>query len=262
MTWNSVYEWYTGNPVILTGYNTGLNTTFEFIGPLSLPWVESLTAASTQHQFIPDDTLIVASAAAADESSAGTGMRTLKLIGCNNAGKIQSETISLNGQTSVSTTLKYRLIYAAVGMTYGTGGCNAGIIYIGNKASTNTAGVLSAPAATLVINIGSIASVGQNMACNPLFMVPAGEKYRLSRIYAGATVSQPIVVPRIRSAQVAQTQIGGWYDAERISVGLLGPDLYKMDIMLDEGDVIRFDALATAAGSVSIKAYLDKIRPA
>jgi hypothetical protein len=259
MTVNSIYEWYTGNPVILTGYNTGLNTTFEFIGPLSLPWVESLTAGSQQHQFIPDDTLIVASAAAADESVSGTGMRTLMLIGCNNVGKIQSETIALNGNTSVGTVKKYRLIYAAIGLTYGTGGCNAGIVYIGNKASTNTAGVLSIPAATLVINIGSVASVGQNMACNPCFMVPPGEKYRLSRIAVGATVIQPIVAVRVRESEVAQTQIGGWYDVERISAGNL-PSVYPMDIPLEAGDIIRFDALATAAGSVSIKAYLDKVR--
>jgi hypothetical protein len=262
MTANAFLEWYTGNPVILTGYNTALNTTFEFIGPLSLPWVESLTAGSQQHQFIPEDTLIVASASASDEASAGVGMRTMMLVGCDSRGKIISETISLNGNTSVATTKKYRLIYCAHGMTYGTTGCNVGIIYIGNKASTNTAGVLSIPAATLVINIGSVASAGQNMACNPCFMVPPGEKYRLSRIWAGATVSQPIVSIRVREAEVAQTQIGGWYDVERISVGSLGPDLYKTDIILDAGDIIRFDALATAAGSVSIKAYLDKIRPA
>jgi hypothetical protein len=177
MTANAFLEWYTGNPVILTGYNTALNTTFEFIGPLSLPWVESLTAGSQQHQFIPEDTLIVASASASDEASAGVGMRTMMLVGCDSRGKIISETISLNGNTSVATTKKYRLIYCAHGMTYGTTGCNVGIIYIGNKASTNTAGVLSIPAATLVINIGSVASAGQNMACNPCFMVPPGEKY-------------------------------------------------------------------------------------
>jgi hypothetical protein len=53
MTVNSIYEWYTGNPVILTGYNTGLNTTFEFIGPLSLPWVESLTAGASNISSYP-----------------------------------------------------------------------------------------------------------------------------------------------------------------------------------------------------------------
>ena len=33
MTYQDVIDRYTGNPVVLCGYNTALNTTYEFVGP-------------------------------------------------------------------------------------------------------------------------------------------------------------------------------------------------------------------------------------
>jgi hypothetical protein len=260
MTANDVLSWYTGNPVKLQGYNDTLATTFEFIGPLSLPWLESKTAANTQHNFITPATVKIASASAADDA-AGTGMRTLMLIGCDTSGRIQYETITLTGNTAVTSAKLYRLIYAMYGLTFGSSGCNEGIVYCANNASTFTAGVPSAPAAALVINIGSVGNVGQNMACNPCFMVPPGERYRLSSIQCGAAVQPIVVQPRIHPAAAGLVEVGGWLDAERISIGSSGITEYIMDILLEAGDMIRFDALSTTvAGQVSIKATLDKVR--
>jgi hypothetical protein len=211
MTSNDVLSWYTGNPVMLQGHNNTLAVTFEKINCTSLLWAESKTAASSTDFFITPQKVSVG-AASAQDAAAGTGMRTLLLVGCDANGRIQSETIILGGNTETDSVLTYRFIYAMYGLTFGTSGCNEGIVYCAGINATFTTGNPATPEECLIIPIGSIGSVGQNMATNPVFMVPPGERYRLSSLKVGTAVQPIVVMPRLRMVGYGLVEVGGWTD--------------------------------------------------
>lgn len=70
----------------------------------------------------------LASASAAD-AAAGTGMRTCRVYGLIDWDTDEvSEDITLNGVTNVATINSYVIIHRIVGLTFGSGGTNAGIV--------------------------------------------------------------------------------------------------------------------------------------
>ena len=72
----------------------------------------------------------------ANDTSAGTGLRTLTLIGLDDSGVAQTETITTSGQTEVTSANTYSAIHGWRGLTYGSGNTSAGNIYIGNGTFT------------------------------------------------------------------------------------------------------------------------------
>jgi len=124
------------------------------------------------------------SAANANDTSAGTGARTVLVSGLLADFSASSETISLNGQTAVNTVQSYIRITEIKVLTVGGGAQSAGIIYAGT--GTVTAGVpatvyLQAPAAT-VVN-------GTNVDLGPYLAVPLGFELLLYGANLQATVS-------------------------------------------------------------------------
>lgn len=83
------------------------------------------------------ETVEVFSSDAADDS-AGTGMRTLRIFGLltSDATEETSEDVVLDGVTPVNTVNTWYRIYRALGLTYGSGGTNAGIITIRHNVTT------------------------------------------------------------------------------------------------------------------------------
>ena len=64
-----------------------------------------------------------------NDTSAGTGMRTVQVYGLTTWGTAEtSETVTLNGVTPVNTVSSYVIIHRMHGVTWGTGGVNAGTI--------------------------------------------------------------------------------------------------------------------------------------
>ena len=75
----------------------------------------------------------------ANDTAAGTGARTILVVGLDANYVSQSETITLNGQTAVTTTNSYlRITYTEI-LTVGSGAGQAGTIWIGT--GTVTSGV-------------------------------------------------------------------------------------------------------------------------
>lgn len=98
------------------------------------------------------------------DTAAGTGARTVLLSGYDaNYNKI-SEVISLNGQTAVDAANQYLLVEEVEVLTTGSGGTNAGIIYVG------TGVVTTGVPATQWLNIVAGAGVSRTGFC----IVPAG----------------------------------------------------------------------------------------
>ena len=72
---------------------------------------------------------IVSTSAADDGSPVGTGMRTVRIYGLTSWGSAEvSEDITLDGTTNVATLNSYVIIHRMVGLTFGSGGTNAGTI--------------------------------------------------------------------------------------------------------------------------------------
>lgn len=111
------------------------------------------------------------SSSSTNDTSAGTGARTILIEGLDSDYKEISETIILNGQTQVESTNSYIRLFRAYVVTAGSGGTNAGDIYIG------TSGVSSGvPTGTYYAKI--TASEAQTLMC--VYTVPAGKTLYLN----------------------------------------------------------------------------------
>jgi hypothetical protein len=138
--------------VTIAGYNSNVDTSWAMITPvgnLSYP------AAALQ---------MTVSSADADDTSAGTGARTVLITGLDANYAVISETVTMNGQTAVTTTNSFLRINAMLVTTAGTSLANEGIIYIGT--GTVTSGV---PA-----TVYNVIAAGFNNATSSQYTVPAG----------------------------------------------------------------------------------------
>ena len=104
------------------------------------------------------------SSTSVDDAAAGTGARTVLVLGINGDGGETSEIVTLNGQTAVTTTKTYTDIQSLTVVSAGSSGVNAGTIYIGS--GTVTAGV---PA-----TIYGAMAIGDNQSLSGHIRIPLG----------------------------------------------------------------------------------------
>jgi len=185
--------------------------------------VTELGATYTGFPVIPTqvgEALNVVSASAAD-AAAGTGTRTIKVIGLNAAGAYQEETITMNGTTPVVTTTTWLRVWRAFGLTAGSGGTNAGAITIKHNVTT--------------ANVFAVMKAGRAQSMLGVFTVPAGSEgkviswggqvYGLSATAAGEAplllqarptgtnqgwrTLRQLVVPAVPTTPVLETIPGG-----------------------------------------------------
>jgi hypothetical protein len=249
MTLDYLRGLYNGSRPFIEGFNGALATSVEFVASGSIVYGEGDTNCNAI--FTATRLLEVASASAAD-AAAGTGLRTLLVIGCDADGRLQEETITMNGTTSVVGAKGFKTIYIAVGLTYGTGLANAGIIHVAlRKAAgcTNTSGALTAPTPAIVL------AAGENMNKQCIWVCPPGRKFEVEKLEVGATTQGVVLLPFIRCAA-----LGAWYNCVRLPIGNTAAAPFEWPMVLDAGDAIRFDALSTtAAGQVNVQIYLKEI---
>lgn len=154
--------------VTVWGYNPDVDQTIETVwgdgGVISFPG-----AAMTMN---------VSSTSTSDTSS-GTGARTIVIQGLDSSHNPISETVTLNGQTTVTTTKQFLHINYISVATTGSGKENAGQIFIGS--GVNTLGV---PATVY----GAIYT-GLNASTTACYTVPAG--YTAYVVNGGISVGQP-----------------------------------------------------------------------
>lgn len=106
--------------VIVFGYNADVDTSEEQIWPDGglVPHPASAVTLSV-------------SSTSTEDTAAGTGARTVYIEGVDNSFAAVSETVTLNGQTAVSTTNQYRAVNGFTVMTVGSTGSNVGVINAG-----------------------------------------------------------------------------------------------------------------------------------
>ena len=120
------------------------------------------------YSYLSAASVLKVSSSSANDTSAGTGARTVELFGLDGDYNEINEVVTLNGQTAVNTTQSYLRINRMIVRSAGSGGANAGVIYAGT--GTVTTGVPANIYAT-------INGDGSNQTLMALWTVPAG--YRL-----------------------------------------------------------------------------------
>jgi hypothetical protein len=125
--------------------------------------LETVWAQGGLYSYLAAATQLSISSSSTDDTSAGTGARTVTLSGLDADYNEISETITLNGQTAVNTTNSYLRIFRMVVNSAGSGGENAGVIYAGT--GTVTSGVPANKYATIAI--------GDNQTLMAIWTVPA-----------------------------------------------------------------------------------------
>lgn len=125
--------------------------------------VETVWAQGGLYSYLAAATQLSVSSSSTADTSAGTGARTVTLSGLDANYAEISETVTLNGQTAVTTTNSYLRIFRMVVRSAGSGGQNAGVIYAGT--GTVTVGVPANKYATIAI--------GDNQTLMALWTVPA-----------------------------------------------------------------------------------------
>jgi hypothetical protein len=135
-------------------------------------------------------TIMTISSSSADDTAAGTGARTVYILGINGTGGYVEEVVSLNGQTAVSTVNTYDAIERMQVLTAGSGGANAGTIYAGT--GTVTSGVPAVPYSAM--------GVGDNTSLVGHWTCPKGYTGYLvaGKLTTGTTTASQYVVGKLK----------------------------------------------------------------
>ena len=126
--------------------------------------LETIWAEGGLYSYLSAATVLKVSSSSANDTSAGTGARTVELFGLDADYDEINETVILSGQTAVNTTQSFLRVNRMIVRSAGTGGTNAGVIYAGT--GTVTAGVPANKYATV--------SVGDGQSLMALWTVPRG----------------------------------------------------------------------------------------
>ena len=220
----------------MRGYNGAITTTFEPLTPQSGAYTLRTAAMSTPY---------VASADAND-TSAGTGARTVQVRGVDTSFVAFAETLSMNGQTSVNlVTAAVLMINSIEVLTAGSGGSNAGIIRVGT--GTNTAGV---PAV-----VEAHVPIGLNITTAAMYCTAAGVTMLMRNLVMdsyGVTAAQTVqfVLDRYVNTGILKREYIGHLN-QAGSSGLVMPNLI---IVAPKTQVIIQALSAASTGPVSFSA--------
>lgn len=146
-------QWHGEKPLFKFGLNPAVGTDSETIWEQGGVYAYPSSAISMK-----------VSSSDANDDAAGTGARTVEVFGLDGDYNEINETVSLDGQTAVSTTIEFLRVFRVIVRSAGSGGTNAGDIYVGT--GTVTAGVPATKYAKIL--------VGEGQTLMALWTVPAG----------------------------------------------------------------------------------------
>jgi hypothetical protein len=171
-----------GNDVSIWGRNAIAGVGWEelYAYDQALAWETILSAAAK---------VDMTSSNAAD-AAAGTGARTIRLVGLDANYRLQWEDLALNGQTIAVSLLSYLRLFAAEVLTVGTGGSNAGDIHI---VKTGTGGTYTAGVPGTLTSALCKMLIGVNSAMSGIFTAPAGESYQAMSLAVGVRAQAAII---------------------------------------------------------------------
>ena len=199
--------------------------------------VETIWSQGGLYSYPPSATTMTVSSSNTNDTSAGTGARTVLISGLDGDYDEISETITLNGQTAVTTTNSFLRVNRAIVLTAGSGGVNAGIIYVGT--GTVTSGV---PANIYTTINGD----GTNQTLQTFWTVPANYTAYIhqTNISTGNSSNTPAVLKTLLLARPH----GGVFNTKEVIVLTDGNHLqmYSFPIKLTEKTDIEFRAVSSS----------------
>lgn len=151
----------------IQGINPAITTTYEVMWGESANYVPKTTAISSP----------ICESSSANDAAAGTGARTISVTGVNTSFARFTETVTLNGQTSVAMATSNILFIDKITVaTAGSGLVNAGIVQCGDTDAG--AGDLTNPAQYLPVSsvtaIPAAGAGGGNVSQSFMYAVPSG----------------------------------------------------------------------------------------
>jgi hypothetical protein len=181
----------------------------------------------------------------ANDTTAGTGARTVAVIGLNGSYAVTTETVTLNGTSNVATANSYIIIYRMYVVTAGSGATNAGTI---------TATAQTDATVTAQISIGAAQTL---MA---IYQVPAGKTAYLRRYYASLNNATSATSGDVR---LLVKPFGEVYQTKHI-VGLLSTGssfvdyYYDLPLVITEKSLIKLSA-ESSANNIDISGGFDLV---
>jgi hypothetical protein len=155
-------------PLYKFGYNPDVNGTEETV------WSQG-----GSYVWLDNAVTVFVSSSSVNDTGGGTGANTITVQGLDEDYNEIEESVTLNGQTQVSTQLSYLRVYRAFVTLAGSSGTSGGTIYLGSSGAT--AGVPN----TVYANLG----LG-NQTQIAAYTVPAGYTLYLDDINFTAALSQ------------------------------------------------------------------------
>ena len=197
--------------------------------------------------------LDVTSESSADDASAGTGATKVTIYGLDGAYNKQSEEVTMDGQTIVTTTKTFLRVFGAAVTAHGTGKTNAGNIHIvktgtGGSYTTGVPGALTSAACKIL--------AGWDSAMNGMFTVPAGEKRKVLKIVAGNYTQAAVFGLFIRDSSATDKTARLEHLINLGNQGSVCCDLSDFDFVYDEKIDIMLRVLGGAASAVASASIL------
>ena len=137
------------------GFNSAIDTTLATI------WLQG-----GLYSYLSSASTLYISSSSTDDTGAGTGARTVTVSGLDNNFDEKIETVTLNGQTGVEINgSTWFRVNRVVVNTAGTGGANAGVLYVGTEAT---------PSGGVPTNKYATVGIGDNQTLMMTYTIPRG----------------------------------------------------------------------------------------
>ena len=217
------------NPLFKFGNNPSVGNTLETI------WAEG-----GLYSYLTAATVLKVSSSSTDDTSAGTGARTVQLYGLDGDYNEINELVTLNGQTAVNTTQSFLRINRMVVRSAGSGGANAGVIYAGT--GTVTTGV----PANVYASVNGV--TGANQSLMALWTVPAGyTAYLLQYDISNGTSSQTPAVCKLILAVRPYGEVFQSKDVKSLTTGMHVEETFAIPQKFTEKSDIEVRAISSSA---------------
>jgi len=202
--------------------------------------LETIWAEGGLYSYLTAATVLKVSSSSTDDTSAGTGARTVQLYGLDGDYNEINELVTLNGQTPVNTTQSFLRIYRIVVRSAGSGGANAGVIYAG------TGAVTTGVPANVYASVNGI--TGSNQSLMALWTVPAGyTAYLVQYEVSNGTTSNTPAVCKLIFAVRPHGEVFQSKDVKSLTTGMHIEETFSLPIKIEEKSDIEVRAISSSA---------------
>lgn len=212
---------------LVSGISGGVGTSYTTV------WSQN-----TVYAYLSTASVMKISSSSANDTSAGTGARTVSIYGLDADYNPINETVTMNGQTAVNTVNSYLRVFHLAVVTAGSGEAAAGTIYAGT--GTVTTGVPAVVYGVYTTGNGSTAAIWTVPAGYTAYVTGYASGYSNATATANGTIS--LCVRPFGSVFDTISQL-------RVSNGVQGWIAFQYPIAVDEKSDIEIRAVSSAASA-------------